>query len=493
MSTVIRIYWFSQLLLSFFSPHKRTHTHKEREMEDEGSECQQELKIRVESLYRKCELIKEDCIRWNETKPIEGLYRYLHSLDSETNFLKKLLENQGSLKKEQIQSTNLNYLEAVYEALYPIKRITEVMHLFSIPPDNNVWMAGADMLKNNSAKVDIVAEKGLVWIKVIARNAKALRHELFGLEWEDDSDESETEEEQAETVFDNLAIFKKAREYLKCAKMHHVHYRVPIVVFAFMRIRKNEDMFVQRIMDRLAEIGIAVYLQDDMHPLPSAYEPLLKHIDMNDITTKSLNLDVSTVLALISELSHCPCPPDQLTSPPLVLQAEREIESAALPGLRKSLENKKLFMVQSAFNKLKEIVEVVGGPHEIARFHYLFRKHLGLNLEFDPKLWTILPSMSVNVLEDARSERFFQLLMPPPRKSKLNNGRKIRTRFSEFHAIVFGSGDAYKMTTITTIQWMETSLMDAGITGHFIICHEPRSLAENKMHKGNTLGEQESG
>lgn len=412
------------------------------------------------------------------------------------------MENPSKIKKEYVLSTNLSYLEAVFEALSNVgERRNEVMRLVSAPSqNNNQWMSRAAMIRKQSVKVDIVAENGLVWIKVIARNAKAFRHELMGLEWDDSSSSDEDEDEDdndsndsdddnykksplaSSGEFDSLPIFKKAREYLRTAQAHHVHFHTPVVVFAFMRIKPEEDVFVQRIMDRLAEIGIVVYMQNSENKLQSSYLPLLKNVgDLEHITTPSINMDVSSALAIISELSHHVCLPKEVSALPLQVQAEREALVPALPKILPYITGKKLFIIQSAYDRFKDIVDVVGGPNETARFKYLFRDHLGLDLEFDRELWTILPSLSVDIMPDASSEAFAKLLDPPAQKVKLNNGRKIRTRFSDFHAKIFGSGDHYKMTTLTAIQWMETALKDAGLQGVSLVFHEPRSLAEKKM------------
>lgn len=372
------------------------------------------------------------------------------------------------------------------------KHIQQVMEPIFVPPENNVWMSRAVLMQQRSVKVDIVAEKGLVWVKVIARNAKALRHDMAGLEGEMDedfqSDDSSEEDEEggtlvADDAFEQLPIFKKAKEYLRSAEAHHVHFRAPKVVFAFMRLYKDQqDMFVERIMDRLRELGIVVYTGGNQD-LRSTYIAELgsEHL-LSDLTTSSLNLDVSTVLALLSEMAHAPCPPDQVEGEALRLQAEREREAPVLPVLKQLLKGKALYMVQSAFDRLRDIVQVVAGPREQARFRYLFR--LDDDNPFDTSLWTLIDEeLQINVLPDAVSDRFRQLLEPPPRKGKLNNGRKIRSKFSEFHAIIFGSGDTYRMTTITAIQWMKTALEDAGLTGIAIVSHEPRSLAEQKMHR----------
>ncbi|KAG0178195.1 hypothetical protein DFQ28_004863, partial [Apophysomyces sp. BC1034] len=389
-----------------------------------------------------------------------------------------LLENPSEIKKEYTQSTNLSYLSAVHEALGAAGHIEEIMRPVGVPPSSGMWMTRAMMMRQRNIKVDLVANQGLVWIKVIARNAKALRHDLAGFEVEESEEEEDESEDESDFAtsgdgFEQLPIFKKAREYLRCAQAHQVHFRTPVVVFAFMRIRRNEDVFVQRIMDRLEEMGVVVNLQGE--DLRSSYYHLA---DSTDLTTNRLNLDVSSVLALISEMSHHVCRPDQVMGEPLQIQAAREAEAPALPMLRQIFHNKQLCIVQSAFDRLESIVNIVGGPNEKARFAYLFRKE---DMAFDQTLWTTMPSMEIQVIPDATSERFRQLLDPPAQRAKLNNGRKISSRFSAFHAVIFGSGDQYQMTTVTAIQWMYTALTDAGVTGVAVVCHEPRSLAEQKM------------
>ncbi|KAI8146980.1 hypothetical protein BJV82DRAFT_597303 [Fennellomyces sp. T-0311] len=427
----------------------------------------------VKALRERCQVILQDC---EKRDSIEGMYRYVHSLQAEMGFLDKLLEDPSRIKKEYIQSSNLSYLEAVHEAIEQANDIQQIMELKSVPVNDDVWMPKAALMRNQTVKVDLVAEHGLVWIKVIARNAKGLRFDMAGLEVEDEdsSDEEEEYDENfpttiaSEDAFNDLPIFKKARSYLRSAEAHQLHFKTPQVVFAFMRLQQ-EDVFVERILARLREMGVVVHV--GATGLQGSYCATPAEI------TSSLNLDVSTVLALISEMSHQPCLPDQVDGEALQIQARREQIAPALPILRDIIKDKKLFMVQSAYDRLEQIVKVVGGQNEQTRFEQLFHDD-----NYDTRLWTMLPKLHIEVLPDNASERFRRLLEPPKKKNALNNGRKIRSRFSEFHAVIFGSGDAYRMTTVTAIQWIQQAITDAGLTDRAIVSHEPRSLAEQKMH-----------
>ncbi|KAI9258900.1 hypothetical protein BDA99DRAFT_514488 [Phascolomyces articulosus] len=463
---------------------------------------EQESYAAVQSLRERCKFILRDC---QERDAIEGMYRYTHSLTAEMGFLDKLIEDPSRIKKEYIQSSNLSYLEAVHEAITQTRQLDQIMELKSVPPkDQEGWVPRAALMRRRqTVKVDLVSEHGLVWIKVIARNAKGLRFDMAGLELLDDDDDedddgflgyddSDDDDKQKEESlppgivgndpFDDLPIFRKAKQYLTSAEAHPVHFQTPRVIFAFMRLQpQGQDEYVERILERLRELGIHVHVGAE--GLLDSYYATHPHSKCR--TTSSLNLDVSTTLALISEMSHHPCLPDQVLGEALQIQARREQEAPILPLLISIVRNKQLFMVQSAYDRLVQIVNVVGGPTEQARFRQLFDQEV-----YDPSYWTsfstadeqaLLP-LRIQVLPDQPSERFRGLLEPPAQKNLLNNGRKIRSRFSEFHAVIFGSGDSYRMTTVTAIQWMQQALLDASLTGTAIVSHEPRSLSEQKMY-----------
>ncbi|ORZ23031.1 hypothetical protein BCR42DRAFT_487069 [Absidia repens] len=502
-------------------------------MNSDGEESNtQDLVFAVNKLHERCQYILRDCTTRQDKQPLDGLYRLTQPLNAESLFLEKLLNRPATIKQKYIQSTNLSYLEAVHDAMMLTGPITEVMRAVAVPPKNGQWMALTTMLRRQSLKLDLVAEQERVWIKVIARNTKAFRHEMAGLEWDDGGSDSDSDDDvggyndnfsdndsdsgdgmggavtSTSCSFDDLPIFKKARSYLACAQAHPVHYKVPVVVFAFMRIGYNQDPYVQRIMDRLADMGICVYLQNQDSPplsIRTKYLPAVERVfgDMgqsglngnsNALTTSTLNLDVSTVLAMISQLSHHPCGVDDIEGEALQMQATQQATQPILPVLEQILGGKQLVMVQSAFDRLKSIMEVVAGPMEIQRYHYLFptirltaSSNDDRNSATAVSLWTTLtPPPAISILPDQPSTRFMQLLDPPLPKqstaSKLNNGRKIRSRFSAFHAGIFGTADHLQLTTISAIQWMPSALAEAGLLGTSIVTHPPRSLAEQKMH-----------
>ncbi|KAI8062395.1 hypothetical protein BC940DRAFT_119934 [Gongronella butleri] len=410
-----------------------------------------------------------------------------------------------------------------------VSPLTELMRSVGVPPKDGSWIGQAAMLRQHSVKVDLVAEHERVWIKIIARNAKAFRHEMAGLElWGDDdsdkendetgllgddddsssnSDSSDNEEDghrhglrAAKTPsMEDLPIFKRARHYLRAAHAHRVHFKEPIVMFAFLRIRRDEDPFVQRIMPKLEEMGICVYMQGDPGGIQGAYKaPIQRIFPLDDTrsTTPHLNLDVSTVLAMISELSHHVCSPDHIQGEPLKNQAIAEASAPVLAPLARILQGKKLFMTQCAFERLRDIMSLVAGPRERQRYQQLFpnpgqkiynttdtRDAPIKGLDDNDDMWTRLGHPpTITIIPNDPTPRFLGLLEGAGNSKYVNSGRKIRTRFTDYHATIFGTGDKLQMTTVTAIQWMDHALTKAGITDTLLVVHDARSLAEEKMN-----------
>ncbi|GJJ74577.1 hypothetical protein EMPS_06935 [Entomortierella parvispora] len=87
--------------------------------------------------------------------------------------------------------------------------------------------------------------------------------------------------------------------------------------------------------------------------------------DMN-LFSKTLNLDITTLMALSSFLCHTIRPdPKLFKSPPLILQAQQENDHPLLPLLSKVFEGReRLVMTRVAATRFMSILKIIGGPEE---------------------------------------------------------------------------------------------------------------------------------
>lgn len=108
----------------------------------------------------------------------------------------------GNLKKKHLQSTNLIHLNAIVARLSCAKDLISVMRPFKH--------------QKSRLEVDIVCNNGASWVKVIARNARALTLISLG-----------------NGEYGQKSILDQANSYLMCSKCHLYHYKPPDVIFHF--------------------------------------------------------------------------------------------------------------------------------------------------------------------------------------------------------------------------------------------------------------------
>lgn len=110
---------------------------------------------------------------------------------------------KGIVKREYLQSTNLIHLTAMVERLFASRDRISVMHPFKDTDSTRL-------------EVDIVCDSGASWVKVIARNARALTLISLG-----------------NAEYGQKSVLDQAEMYLRCASFHPHCYKAPTVVFHF--------------------------------------------------------------------------------------------------------------------------------------------------------------------------------------------------------------------------------------------------------------------
>ncbi|KAF9897181.1 hypothetical protein BX616_006046, partial [Lobosporangium transversale] len=122
-------------------------------------------------------------------------------------------------------------------------------------------------------------------------------------------------------------------------------------------------------------------------PLDPSFAPFSIPSSVDDMVlfTKTLHLDITTLMALSSFLCHTIRPnPKLFTSPPLVLQAQQEHDQPLLPLLAKIFEGRdRLVMSRAAVTRFKSILNVIGGPEEKWRGKVMFHDPLKKRSSFE--------------------------------------------------------------------------------------------------------------
>ncbi|KAG0211807.1 hypothetical protein BGX28_007397 [Mortierella sp. GBA30] len=285
-------------------------------------------------------------------------------------------------------------------------------------------------IKEFQVKVDLVADHGKSWLRINAASTKSLIHEFADMEEDSDEDEDDLSDEESEQDSDDEQDHNGIRQPTQCKDSRHrrpmkpahvsknthadmtlltrslvlaadqnrLHYHHrPYVTLMFTGAVPEEEhvdavknmiqksVRVGQVAQSIVDGGIVERFPVDVTFGPMDYtsspaissgtnlDPLFlpsfsipRVVDDMVLFTKTLHLDITTLMALSSFLCHTIRPdPGLFTSPPLILQAKQEHDQPLLPLLGKIFEGREqLVMSRTAVTRFRSILEVIGGPEE---------------------------------------------------------------------------------------------------------------------------------
>lgn len=177
----------------------------------------------------------------------------------------------------------------------------------------------------------------------------------------------------------------------------------------------------------MANIYLLLYIylleveHDELDLLKESMDDSEQDLDLHSLNTsvlsteiKLLNLDVSTLLAYVTNMSNG-YNNYIYREPLLTLQTEMERKRPIKPILENLFREKELIVCQTAYNNFMNIIDVIGGPKETLRAHELLKK--------------------VRIVDDITTGRIMELHL----------GGKIKDR----SRLVFATGENMKSITVS--------------------------------------------
>lgn len=379
-----------------------------------------------------------------EVSHVTGCQKLSKRLLQEINFLRKVLKKHD-VKIEHVKCTNLGHLEALVNcALKHSNGCSGILETLELRTD------GGD---SKRVCVDVVADNGQTWIKVVARNPKALSLLSAG-----------------EGEFGQRTITDQAKEFLACASQHPYHFKAPKVAFFFasgieiplantlekmgVEVRGSRVGKAQCFLD---ESSCESEVEDSSDSEEDSEEEFKlsigngKYSCIDDDIIKSsspegrLNLDVTAMIAYVSSLTNGGSN-FKFKEPLLTQQAKWERERPAKPLLDKAFEGRKLFCCSTAHRDFQNIIETLGGPAEKRRADLLLQR--------------------VIVIPDKMSKRT---------EFQLKEGGKVKPRSRK----IFGTGDELRAITVTANEGFVRAAKSQGLS-YAVLVHESRALSEGK-------------
>ncbi|XP_065336960.1 UPF0415 protein C7orf25 [Cloeon dipterum] len=414
-----------------------------------SSLVEEDLKI---ALDEKISLGEELLAKVAQLDQIEGISKLYKKVKQEIIFLKKVISKNP--KKEHLMCTNLHHFSALIKYMETnYEECVSTLQNFQFRNNCNSSLERSFGSSNQPCKitVDVVTHKRNQWVKVIARNPRALTQLSAGA-----------------GKYGQRSIVDQAEQFVSCSKEHPVLYNAPKVVFFFSNgIEQNLARHLEargvvvegtRITDSAWQGSYSDEDDDD-----SDEENLIETnstgftgslADNHNGSINKLNLDVSTMVAYVSALTngrnHF-----HYKQPLLMQQAEWERKRPVKPVLDELFEGKKLYCCVSAERDFLKIVNTMAGPSERERATALMARV------------TVVPDQI------------------PPRVAALALSAKVKSRSQT----VFGTGDALKAITVSANEGFVRGAHNQGIE-FVVFLHESRALTEAKEQLASEVDSQ---
>eukprot|EP00045_Choanoeca_perplexa_P018250 m.283950 g.283950 ORF g.283950 m.283950 type:complete len:406 (+) comp17763_c1_seq11:662-1879(+) len=359
---------------------------------------------------------------------IENILKFSKRIISEHAFLKGL--SAETLDVKQLASTNLAHLEAILSLLERTTAIAVEKKVSARLLDPQT-----QKFRKVTCVVDVIAEDGNVWYRVTARKASALHLAFRGY-----------------CAYGFKGFHDQLQELVHVAEHHPNGTSWP----------KVRAVFSQGCTAELkAHIeGLGVQVTGQIVPAPilddgessdegstesadNTNADNLKHSSppVPPIKQPELNLDVSAIIAYVSDVSHGRTDPTLFVDSHLERMAEEECREPVLPVLEAAMKDASLVTCETAWASFQHILSEIAGPRERERAAALQER-----IEVLPDA----PYLAFDVVSDAKLSR-----------SK----------------VVFGTAMTRKIPTLTANKSFLRSAAEKGLKCAAIV-HGGRALTE---------------
>ena len=484
----------------------------------------EDLEATVQGLIQRCKTLYEEVEAYVEAvierqkvtrvqHPVE--YRNLRNdFKNELAFLKKIANSSMTEEKirHYIVSSNLTYYEALWGAAKRSCGLQAFRKYYFW--DRHKAPAGRRTLKGLSlgkggvgkgktaALVDIVADEGREWIRVSTVSEKRIIFDLAKLGWVNDSDSDDDMPDARPTDWededdeDQVDIVRNARELARAAKANPVRGRPPKVRFVLTRIVAGRTKEVDAIIAKIRATGAIVQCSEDIpptQPLSEVLNNLL--VDRTRALSEILNIDCTILLALISDISHKPCPILDWYPGEVQAQIKEEAGENLIPThLYPAIGSHSMVCTQEAADQMNLIVDTLATDEEKRRCQLLIAQGdcAGLSPADLVKEWA---SMSDHPVPTGFT---LPIRVVPSNIDTIASrlpaaARKLESEMSRLNASIFFYGWAEGITTLSSnrararqIDYAinQHGLEDGEAGPHIWLCGESRSLIAKHGRRG---------
>lgn len=280
-----------------------------------------------------------------------------------------------------LRSSNFPFYAAVWDAAKGCTGVVALGKRFHWPSPVNlrdgekVRSTPGSIHKRSNVLVDIVAQDGLEWVKVSTLTEKRILFDIAKAGWIVDSSSDEEYDSGADSSSSVQAegLLKQAEGLVAASRATRVRYCHPKIRMVLPKIPRGCVGEVEAILGQIEGMGIQIQRTEDLQPAPPLADVLDK-VAVNPFSdfTDPANIDCTILLALVSDLSHCPVETEEWHHRAVKRQIEMERDDQLLPkSLWPACGSRKLLCTREAAQRMHEIVDLIGTDSEKRRRDFI--------------------------------------------------------------------------------------------------------------------------
>lgn len=221
--------------------------------------------------------------------------------------------------------------------------------------------------------IDAVVQNGTEWIKVSIVTERKLLYQLAQEGWhpEDSSDEEESEDSDDENS--GIGIIKTTKQLVRAARSNRCNTRTPQIRLVLPNITAGRLDIVDKILSRTQSLGKSkkgeadvkitidcadsAFLQMPIPPLDQAFAQMFRDTN-RDRLTSTLNLELTIILSLVSDIAHSEIEPQPWFSRQTlsILEDESHAPGVRLQGVYEALRGRRLECTQDVAREVRNVV-----------------------------------------------------------------------------------------------------------------------------------------
>jgi hypothetical protein len=266
--------------------------------------CSEDRSTGLEAIRERSELASRLLMQAQKLRlgrNVGGVQRVERKIKAEKGFLDSILSGHTALRDTHLSSTNLTHIQSVLEIAWETEGLVAVQQCFTLVPGLGMTPV--------SVQVDVVGAGGGRWVRVFCRKRSALHRRWLG-----------------DGQFGDKSVGDIAAEYVEAGKQNLHKFQPPRISFVFF------DGITDSVSGVLESNGIEVvgpvYPDESTEDTPSFFHVMslvregvregesshcdsrgrvqrpVARLEPTNSDCERVNLDVSSMLAWVSSLTH---------------------------------------------------------------------------------------------------------------------------------------------------------------------------------------------